>query len=102
MIKRGKPPELPPEVAEGLNKLAKGVAKEMSPGVGERRRLFLNEEEVKAVRRMNNEEFSSFLLEKGIFDFMEPVLLVTPDGTAEEWMRSAEQIRAFLGRHNLN
>lgn len=101
MAIRRKPPELPPDVKEALGKMAEGVAKEMSPK-GERQRLSLDQEEIDAIQRMRAQEFELFLLRKGIVDFSKPVLLVTPDGTAEKWMQSAEQIRAFLWRHEVN
>ena len=62
-------------------------------------KLSLDRKEIKTMLQMDEAAFAGFLAEKGIDDFEKPVLLVTPDGTAEMLMKSADEVRSFLARN---
>ena len=79
-----------------LAKMAGGIAAEMEKS-NEYPRLTLDDSEIQAALKMDEVAFSDFLSKKGI-DFKNPVMLITPSGTAEAWMKSPEDIMGFLRR----
>ena len=63
--------------------------------------LNLSEDEIQKVLLMDNVELNNFLKDRKI-DFSKPTLLKTPDGVAEPWMNSPEDIKTFLAKCHSN
>jgi hypothetical protein len=87
-------------VEEALVEATQDLASEMSE-MRANPRLSLSSDEIQKVLLMDKKELGIFLNDKGI-DFTEPISLETPDGIAEPWMSSAEDINRFLVKRYSN